>query len=63
MRQALDVQSTGDVVLYGGPVTPNYRADGLSQTAKVIEDLQGRAHLSGILRGRQREIEIERKSV
>lgn len=30
LRQALDVQSTSDVVLYGGPVTPHYRADGFS---------------------------------
>lgn len=49
LRQALDVQSARDVVLYGGPVTPHYRADGFSQAAQVVKDLQGRANLCGIL--------------
>ena len=49
LRQALDVKSSGDVVLYGGPVAPHYRTNGLSETSQVIEDLQGRADLGRVL--------------
>lgn len=52
--EAPDVQSAGDVVLYGGSVTPHHRADGPSQTAQVVKDLQGRADLSWILIHRRR---------
>lgn len=60
LRQALDVQGAGDVVLYGGLVAPHHGADGFPQAAQVVEDLQGRAHLSGVLEegrkgGRDRE--------
>lgn len=57
LGQAPDVQGTTDVVLYGALVPPHHRADGLSQTAQVVEDLQGCAHLGGILNGHQREDE------
>lgn len=58
LRQALDVQRAGDVVLYGGLVASHHRADGFPQAAQVVEDLQGCAHLSGVLReGREGETE------
>lgn len=47
--QPLDVQSFADVVLDGAPVAPHHAADGLSQDPQVVEDLQGCAHLGGIL--------------
>lgn len=49
LRQALDVQGAGDVVLYGGLVASHHGADGFPQAAQVVEDLQGCAHLSGVL--------------
>lgn len=60
LRQALDVQGAGDVVLYGGLVAPHHGANGFPQAAQVVEDLQGCAHLSGVLEegrkgGRDRE--------
>lgn len=49
LSQSLDVQSFADVVLDGAPVTAHHAADSFSQDSQVVEDLQGRAHLSGIL--------------
>lgn len=60
LRQALDVQGAGDVVLNGGLVAPHHGADGFPQAAQVVEDLQGRAHLSGVLEeGRKRQRDRE----
>lgn len=66
LRQALDVQGAGDVVLYGGLVAPHHGADGFPQAAQVVEDLQGRAHLSGVLeegRKRQRDKRVKKKQL
>lgn len=49
LSQSLDVQGFADVVLDGAPVTPHHAADGFPQDSQVVEDLQGRAHLGGIL--------------
>lgn len=53
--QPLDVQGAADVILYGSLVAPHYRPDGLSQTAQVVEDLQGCPNLAGVLTQRQSE--------
>lgn len=49
LRQSFNVQSFADAVLDGAPVTPHHTVDGFSQDAQVVEDLQGCAHLGGIL--------------
>lgn len=49
LGQTLDVKGFGDVVLDGGPVPPHHRADGLGQTAQVVEHLKGCSHLGRVL--------------
>lgn len=56
LSQSLDVQSFADVVLDGAPVTAHHAADGFSQDSQVVEDLQGCAHLSGILSKNRSEV-------